>query len=46
MLVLIMFSNVFIMGGKSLESKTFDPNSIPAVPTTEIPAQPATDNPE
>jgi len=34
------------MGGKSLESKTFDQNAIPAVPTTETPAQPATDNPE
>lgn len=46
MLALILFSNVFIMGGKSLESKTFDQNAIPAVPTTETPAQPATDNPE
>lgn len=35
MLVLIMFSNVFIMGGRSLESKTFDQNAVPAVPQTE-----------
>ncbi|QAA82591.1 preprotein translocase subunit SecG [Aequorivita sp. H23M31] len=46
MLVLIMFSNVFIMGGRSLESKTFDQNAVPAVPTQQVPAQPATDNPE
>lgn len=46
MLALILFSNIFIMGGRSLESKTFDQNALPAVPTTEKAAQPATDNPE
>ena len=46
MLVLILFSNVFIMGGSRIESKTFDQNALPAVPTTQTPAQPAADNPE
>ncbi len=46
MLVLILFSNVFIMGGKSLQSKIQDQDAIPAVPTTQMPAQPSTDNPE
>lgn len=43
MLALILFSNVFILGGNTLQSKTFDENAIPAVPTTEIPAPTATD---
>src|SRR5690606_8462860 len=38
MLALILFSNVFILGGNTLQSKTFDENAIPAVPTPEIPA--------
>lgn len=46
MLALILFSNVFIMGGKGLESKTFDESAIPAVPTTEIPANTGSDTGE
>ena len=47
MLALILFSNVFIMGGRSLDSKTFDPNAVPVqTQTTETPAQPVTENPE
>src|SRR5690606_2966518 len=43
MLALILFSNVFIMGGNSLQSKTFDESAVPAVPTTQTPAPAATD---
>ncbi|WGF93867.1 preprotein translocase subunit SecG [Aequorivita marisscotiae] len=47
MLALILGSNVFIMGGNSLQSKTFDENAIqntiPAVPTT---TDTPTENPE
>ncbi|MGO3181317.1 MAG: preprotein translocase subunit SecG [Aequorivita sp.] len=50
MLVLIMFSNVFVMGGNTMRSKTFDENAIqntiPAVPTTDTPTQTETENPE
>lgn len=38
MIVLILLSNIFIMGGRSLQSKTFDESAIPAVPSTEIPS--------
>lgn len=38
MIALILFSNVFIMGGRAAQSKTFDESSIPSVPTTEVPA--------
>lgn len=35
MIVLILVSNIFIMGGSSLQSKTFDENADPAIPATE-----------
>ena len=43
MLALILFSNIFIMGGNTVQSKTFDESAIPAVPTTETPAPTTTD---
>lgn len=46
MLVLILFSNVFIMGGKSLESKTFDQNAVPVAPKTQTPVQTSPETPE
>lgn len=44
MLALILFSNVFIMGGSRVESRTFDQDALPAVPTTEVPASSDTEN--
>lgn len=38
MVALILFSNVFIMKGKGIESRTFDESALPSVPTTEMPA--------
>lgn len=39
MIVLILASNIFIMGGRSLQSKTFDESAVPTMPTTETPVQ-------
>src|SRR5690554_6389544 len=45
MLALMLSSNVFIMGGRSIQSESFDQSALPAVPTTET-TQPTTDTPE
>lgn len=49
MITLILVSNIFIMGGSSLQSKTFDESAVPSIPATEIPVpsgSDTTDSPE